>query len=258
MTFPVFVPLGPWRLHPHFVFEMAAYAVGFRIFWRAVRRGDVVSQTARLTSLLGAIVGAAIGAKVLAWLEDPPETWRLWTSSPAHVLTGKSLVGALLGGVVGAEIAKRRIGERTKTGDAYVVPLCVAVAIGRIGCFLSGLDDRTCGTATAAPWGLDFGDGVRRHPLPLYESAFMLALAVVFTRRARLGLPAGTLFREFVAVYCVWRAAIDFLKPELDFYFGLGGVQLAALIGLVVFRDGLASLFGFRRTLRPTPGAESE
>jgi phosphatidylglycerol---prolipoprotein diacylglyceryl transferase len=246
VTFPVFIPLGSLRLHPHFVFEVLAYAVGFRLFVRSIRRSDVVPQRARLVSLLGAVTGAAIGAKLLAWLDDPPATWRLWTTTPALALAGKSVVGAMLGGKIGAEIAKRGIGETTPTGDAFVVPLCVAIAIGRVGCLLSGLDDRTCGGATSFAWGVDFGDGVRRHPLPLYESAFLIALAVLFTRRARFALPAGTRFREFMALYLAWRVAVDFLKPGLDFYLGLGGVQLAALIGLYVFRDGFASLFAPR------------
>jgi len=38
--------------------------------------------------------------------------------------------------------------------------LAIGVAIGRIGCYLAGLDDFTYGTPTALPWGHDFGDGV--------------------------------------------------------------------------------------------------
>jgi len=48
----------------------------------------------------------------------------------------------------------------------------VGVAVGRIGLLFSqGIDDFTYGTPTALPWAHDFGDGVPRHPVQLYESA---------------------------------------------------------------------------------------
>jgi len=39
------------------------------------------------------------------------------------------------------------------------VPLAVGIAVGRIGCFLTGLDDHTYGLPTTLPWAVDFGDG---------------------------------------------------------------------------------------------------
>ncbi len=243
MTFPVYLNLGFVRLHPHLLFELIAYLIALRLLLRSVRHHDAVPAEVRAKTLLAALVGAVVGAKLLAWLEDPPQTWRQWSESPLTVLQGKSMVGGLLGGILAVEWKKKQMGETRKTGDAYVVPLCLGIAIGRIGCFLSGLDDRTCGTATTFSWGVDFGDGVARHPLPLYECVLMLGLALLFQFRSRFPLPPGARFREFVALYCAWRFLIDFLKPDLDFYAGLGGVQLAALIGLFFFRDGLGSLF---------------
>ena len=71
---------------------------------------------------------------------------------------------------------KRYIGLRTSTGDLYAIPLALGIAIGRIGCFLTGLSDNTYGTATNLPWAINFGDGIPRHPTQLYEIAFLLAL----------------------------------------------------------------------------------
>ncbi len=71
---------------------------------------------------------------------------------------------------------KRSIGLQQSTGDLYAIPLAVAIAIGRIGCFLTGLPDNTYGTPTNLPWAVNFGDNIPRHPTQLYEIIFLVTL----------------------------------------------------------------------------------
>ena len=92
------------------------------------------------------------------------------------------------------------------------MPLAAGIAIGRIGCFLSGLPDGTYGTPTSLPWGVDLGDGVARHPTALYESLFMIVLAAVLARvepHAR----RGDAFKLFMASYLTFRLLVDGIKP---------------------------------------------
>jgi phosphatidylglycerol---prolipoprotein diacylglyceryl transferase len=246
MEFPVRIPFFWTSLHPHVVFEVAAWFAGFLAFrFGGRRRADVVSKETRAYLSVIAVVGVAIGVKLAAWLDDPFETLRVVRESPALALQGRSIVGGLFGGVVAVRVARRRHAVAVPTGDRYALPFLVSAAIGRIGCFLTGLPDRTHGVATSLPFGVDFGDGVRRHPLQLYECGFLLLLAAFLAvRDRRLGdrRPPGALFDETAAVYFAWRFGIDFLKPYAP-YFGLfGGVQLIALCGLVWFRRGIFSL----------------
>ena len=74
------------------------------------------------------------------------------------------------------EFAKKLLVVRVSSGDLMVYPLLLALVIGRIGCFLEGLDDGTFGVAYSLPWAIDFGDGIRRHPTQLYELLFALLL----------------------------------------------------------------------------------
>ena len=97
-------------------------------------------------------------------------------NDPAYLVGGKTIVGALVGGLISVELAKRYIGLRTSTGDLYAIPLALGIAIGRIGCFLTGLSDNTYGTPTNLPWAVNFGDGIPRHPTQIYEIIFLLAL----------------------------------------------------------------------------------
>src|SRR6267154_2639817 len=166
----------------HFLFESLAYFVAFRIYlFERNKSGDFLSASTRWSIVAAAIGGAAAGSKILFWLEDPERTLEHWNSIQ-YLLSGKTVVGAILGGTLAVEWIKRRVGVTRRTGDLFAIPLAVGIAIGRIGCFLAGVHDDTHGIATSLPWGLDLGDGIRRHPVQLYESACMLLLALGLSR----------------------------------------------------------------------------
>ena len=89
--------------------------------------------------------------------------------SGVHAL-GFSMVGGIAGAIASIEAFKRFTGVSGSTGIVFAAPFAATVAVGRWGCFFSGLADFTYGTPTALPWGVDFGDGIARHPVQLYES----------------------------------------------------------------------------------------
>ena len=112
----------------------------------------------------------------------------------------------------------------------------LGMAIGRIGCFLSGLDDHTAGNPTSLPWGVDFGDGVPRHPTQLYEVAFLASWAALLAWRGdRLSRP-GDRFRAFMVGYLLYRLCIEAIRPIPFHYFGLlSGLQLLCVAGLLYY-----------------------
>jgi phosphatidylglycerol:prolipoprotein diacylglycerol transferase len=218
-------------LPPHLVFETLAYVVGFAIYNRSrTQAGDFLPDSARNSVIVAAILGAALGSKLLAWFEDPADLaghWHDWQ----FLLGGKTIVGGLLGGTITVEWTKHRLGITRRTGDLFALPLTLAIAIGRIGCFLAGLSDRTYGVPTALPWGVDFGDGIHRHPTQIYEIIFLLPLAVVLWRMSFKPHREGALFRVFLCAYLAFRLAIDFLKPD-PAILGLSAIQWVCLAAL--------------------------
>lgn len=217
----------------HWILEAIAYAAGFRLFLvLRKRRGDAISESTRITVIAGAAIGAALGAKLLHALLDPAATLAN-LGDPRLLLGGKTVVGGLLGGLAGVELVKKAVGETRSTGDLFVLPLCLAMSIGRVGCFLAGLGDHTHGVATSLAWGVDFGDGVPRHPAQLYEIAVLGAIALWASRR--VPAQSGDLFKGFLLAYLGWRFAIEFLKPEPRLYLGLSAIQVAALVGIAVY-----------------------
>ncbi|HEV8479731.1 MAG TPA: prolipoprotein diacylglyceryl transferase family protein [Candidatus Eisenbacteria bacterium] len=244
MTFPVVFHFGSLAVPAHLVFESLGYLLGFRTYLALRRRShDDIDEGVRWTAIAAAAVGAAIGSKVLGWLDHPAEAWA-HRGDFAWLLGGKTIVGGLLGGLIAVEIAKRAVGETRSTGDLFVIPLCVGMAIGRIGCFLAGLDDHTYGVATTLPWGVDFGDGVRRHPVQLYEIVVLGAIAA-WSWRARWRVQrSGDVFRGFMILYLGFRLLVDGIKPESRAYFGLlSGIQVACLVGLLYYARDLPRIF---------------
>jgi prolipoprotein diacylglyceryltransferase len=221
--------------HPllHTVFESLAYVCGYALYKRdRARAGDVIGEEQRWSVIAAAAVGALIGSRVLGLLEQAP---RVHITLAMALLPGggKTIVGGLLGGWIAVEAMKKLQGIRSRTGDLFAVPLCVGIAVGRIGCLLAGLADDTYGTPTSVPWAVDFGDGIARHPTQAYEFVFLLLLAMVLRWMQTKPHRQGVVFRVFLIAYLGWRLAIDFLKPQ-PLVGGMNWIQWACVAGLFV------------------------
>ena len=194
--------------------------------WRLLDAGQKI-ESAGLGYALALVTGAAIGGFGAGSLN-------LWLSGEPGI--GRSIVGALAGAIAAIEIFKAHSGIRGSTGLIFVPAFATSVTVGRWGCFLSGLDDQTYGTPTALPWGHDFGDGMLRHPVPLYESfamlAFLVAALVLIGRRQPFFMRNG--FYLLVLFYGAQRFVWEFLKPYGTV---LGPFNLFHLIcaGLVIY-----------------------
>jgi len=171
---------------------------------------------------------------VLGLAEQWPTVVAAWNSR--HILAlllspgGKTIAGGLLGGWIGVEAMKKLTGIQRRTGDLFALPLCVGIAVGRIGCFIAGIADDTYGKPTSLPWAVDLGDGIGRHPVQIYEILFLLLLAILVSKRA--ARREGTQFRIFLASYLSWRLFIDFFKPQ-PLIHGLNLIQWSCLAGIL-------------------------
>jgi prolipoprotein diacylglyceryltransferase len=213
MSFPVYLRLGSMSVHPHWVFDVLAYTAGIWLLTRRRRRvDDVVDTRTRWIVVAAALIGGVIGSHLLFVLEDLAPL-RSSNYDPMLFLGGKTIVGGLIGGVIAVEFVKARLGIEVATGDLLVLPLAAGIAIGRIGCFLTGLSDGTSGIATSLPWGVDFGDGTPRHPTQLYEIAFVVILSLFVARIGPRLRVTGDAFKIFVLGYLSFRVLVDFIKP---------------------------------------------
>jgi phosphatidylglycerol---prolipoprotein diacylglyceryl transferase len=212
-------------MHPHTVFEVLAYTAGFQAYlWLRRRDGDIVAPETRWSVIVAAAVGGALGSRLLAALLQPIALVDHW-AEPLVAFSGKTIVGGLIGGTLAVEWTKRRIGVTTRTGDLFAVPLALGIAIGRIGCFLTGLGDGTFGTPTALWSGIDFGDGIARHPTQLYEIGFLVAIAAALATSRAKRTATGDRFRLFMIGYLAFRLLVDAIKPDPHLALGLSSIQ---------------------------------
>ena len=202
-------------MHVHFVLDLVAWVVGLGAgYFAHVLRGRapqsrVVSAAQNLPVSYYAVLGfGAVGGAFLLGSIN-------LMLSGHDAIVGRSLVGALAGAIFVIEIYKKIFGIKGSTGVAFVGAFCVGAALGRVGCYLSGLEDFTYGIATTLPWGVDFGDGIMRHPVQLYEAGSMAIFAAAYFTglylKADWALRRG--FYIMVLVYAGGRFVFEFLKP---------------------------------------------
>jgi prolipoprotein diacylglyceryltransferase len=218
----------------HALFEYGGIALGVALYRRTRVRSGLggLTQPGGFAVVAGLLGGAAIGNKLVFLIERPDVWQRLLAGELA--MPGQSIVGGLIGGLIGVELAKALTGQTRSTGDAMVWPIAAGLAFGRIGCFIAGLHDDTFGLATRLPWGVDFGDGVPRHPTQAYDAIVALALAAAV--HGRFQRVPGLRFKLFLSGYLLWRFGIDGLKPVPHAYaFGWSGIQWVCAAALAAY-----------------------
>ncbi|NCD70595.1 prolipoprotein diacylglyceryl transferase family protein [Mucilaginibacter agri] len=234
MHFPVDITIGKAHIPVHFVCETLAYAIGYRYYTYLRRRShDSISDNSRMVIFVGAALGGFLGSHILGVLEKPDILSQMdWV----YFMGNTTIVGGLLGGLIGVELVKKLIGVTKSSGDIMVYPLILAMIIGRTGCFLAGLQDGTYGVATSLPWGVDFGDGIYRHPTNLYEILFWLLLwLILLNTERRHQFADGYRFKLLMISYLLFRFADEFIKPDYFFNFGLSSIQLACIAGILYY-----------------------
>jgi phosphatidylglycerol:prolipoprotein diacylglycerol transferase len=194
---------------------------------------------------VAALAGAFLGAK-LVYLGA--EGWLHWHDANRWVVlaTGKSVTGALLGGYLAVEIAKRLLGYRGTTGDWFAVIVPVGIVLGRVGCILNGC---CLGRACAPSWfTMNDANGVARWPAALVELLFnaLMLGAVLILRRQKI-LP-GQHFHIYLMAYGIFRFFHEFLRDTPQIVGPVSGYQIAAL---AIFALGAAGFAMRRQTTAP-------
>jgi phosphatidylglycerol:prolipoprotein diacylglycerol transferase len=211
----------------YIVIMVTSVTAAFMVARKTQGKSDLTRKE-RIALGIGALAGAMLAAKLPFLLSDPHG----FVSGRAWLDNGRTLTLGLVGGYFGVEATKLAIGIEKKTGDGFVVPVASGVAIGRLGCFVGGC---CFGIPTALPWGVDFGDGIHRHPTQLYELAFHASAIVFFTWAKSRGLFVRQRMKLYVISYFVYRFVTEFIRPEPRALFSLTMYQWSAIIFVPVF-----------------------
>ncbi len=233
MTFPYYFNIFGLNLHPHVVFEYLSIFVGFQIYMRTRKKHELSNDRAGSLFLV-TMFGGYFGGIILASLEHYDKIISSYHAGNLMLIQGKTIVGALLGGLIAVELYKKKIGYTKSTGDDIAIPLAIGLIIGRVGCFLTGVEDSTVGIHTDFFLGVDFGDGLR-HPTQLYEIAFLIILIFILHKVKKANIWDGFVFQLFMLSYLTFRFFIDFIKPIKPILFGLSAIQIACVLGVMYY-----------------------
>lgn len=90
--------------------------------------------------------------------------------------------------------------------------------------------------------GTNLGDGLKRHPIALYELLFLVVLFVFLRKLKQKNLKNGLLFQYFMIAYFAFRFCIEFIKPNTFFLMGLSSIQILCLICILYYQKTILNL----------------
>lgn len=222
------------------LFSILALAVGARL----LMTNATLSSESGIRGLAGALAGMFVGAKIGFLIQYPG----VFLSEGAGWLlpfSGHSLPGVVIGGWIGLRLVAG-IAERAMA-DALIPAAIATLFIYLLGATFWSLTEPGFG-APAQVWGIDFGDGVKRHPVALYGALALLPLLWGARWLSSWKLADGI---ASSALGCTWFGAamlLGFLQPPFGAVLlleqihprpalyppGLSGEQWLCLLGVLV------------------------
>lgn len=237
---PVLYQNGPFVLYTHDFFTMLGLLAGLLLYYYELRKRDMLGFEIFWISI-AALIGGGIGARLsVAWAH--PDYYGTFADVPlsyyfAH--SGKSIIGGIAGGYLAIYLAKRAFRYTRSTGDCYAAAIPLAMAIGRVGCFLSELP---LGRPTSLPWGISVSPAAASyfpdcpgclqpmHPTMIYEIIFNIIAFVLIVRYRHLIVVQGDSVKLYLLAAAVFRFFVEYLRVNPEMLWGLTSSQLALLV----------------------------
>jgi len=241
---------GHWHPACHLSFEVLGYITSFNIY-KHQPIPDILPPTDRKKLKWWTLGGAIIGAKLVPFFET------FLSVGFSALLSGKSLAGGLLGGIIGSELGKWKLKfASASTGDVLVYPLLWGSLVGRLGCSCSAVIDGMVGVplptswqALAPYWGvlvvntetpqhlssqvitlLNLNQGWAWNIASVEIGGLLLIAGGLAVLKHRHPLKTGQLFYSFCLGYFALRLVLDELKQALP---TLTVVQIISILGML-------------------------
>jgi len=240
--YPILFKSGSFELRSFGVLMMLAFLLGSILASRRAPRFGIKPasiQDATLGIVIAGVIGARLAYLGLNWNTE-------FAANPSSALTlkfdGLTSFGALiLGGLVAFWYCKSKKIDVLSFLDTMALPVLIAHALGRVGCFLNGC----CygHQVSGSPPGVHFHDMKGLYlPAQLYDAAMVLVGAVGLyflekTRRAR-GFSIGAMMVIYGLsryIYEFWRiGASSKMWGSLPFSQAQAMAALMMIVGLIL------------------------
>ena len=249
---PVLLEIGPLQIRYYGLFYALGFVITyFMIIYLAKRKEIPLTKDDAADFIIYQVIGIIFGARIvyilfynlLFYIRNPIEIIALWHG-------GLSFHGGLLGAIIATYLfCKKKKIHFYDIADIAVIPVALALALGRIGNFINA---ELYGRITDASWCIDYSknqyvsdipDGCR-HPSQIYESFknFFIFAVLWFIKDKKL--PKGSMFWSFVALYGLLRTLIEFFRqPDGQIGFIFNYFTMGQLLSFPLFMIGLYMLF---------------
>jgi len=253
---PVLLELGPFQVRYYGLFYALGFVIAyFLINYLAKRKELQITKDDVADFLVYVIAGVVGGARLiyvfvynpLFYLQNPLEIIAVWHG-------GLSFHGGLLGAIAATYLfCKRKKIEFYDIADIAVLPVALALALGRIGNFING---ELYGRLADASWCIDYSRNKFvenlpsgcRHPSQIYASIKNLLIFAVLWFIKDKKLPKGFMFWSFVALYSLFRTIVEFFRqPDEQIGFIFNYFTMGQLLSFPLFLMGLYMLFRLKR-----------
>ena len=236
--YPILISWGPLVLPSwHTLYAVGALAAYWLLQRGARLHASQLDRTDLARLYVVCYVCGYFGARLLSIVVEQPEVQGLWATLVALVHFGPmtfygGAIGCFLGGLTYVRL--RRLPLPTVLDLAIPAGL-LALAIGRIGCFLNGDDygkAAPLGPDGHAPWWAvtlpNLQDHIARWPVQLLEAGSVALLVLVLWRgfvRLRVAFRPGVVGFLGIVGYANLRFLLEFLRD--DFRGSIAGTWLS-------------------------------
>ena len=223
--------------HIKILYDLTGYLSAFWVTWffytKVFRRDELPnpfsSKNEKIEYMLSVIAGAMLWGILISTFDG----FMISGRNPENgILISKSIAGALFWWVITAEIYKYFHKIKIPTGILFLPGIIIWICIGRIGAIITWLRDFTYGTPTMLPWGIDFGDNIKRHPTMIHEMIILILFFLIFCiglsgKERKWWINNG--FYLFVIIYFLYRFFVGFIQPYSTWWFWLSTYQFISI-----------------------------
>ena len=236
-----FLTIGPISLNYYgLMYALGAIFVYF-VIKNLFRKQKVNINNDQILNLLtygvaGVILGGRIGYilfyNVSYYFSNPLKIFAVWEG-------GMSFHGGLLGVILaGYLFCRKNKFNFYQLADIVIVPIFIALALGRLGNFING---ELVGRISDVPWAMEFeGYPGLRHPSQLYEFAKNILTFGILYYLLKYKLKQGTYFWLGIMFYGLLRFLIEFTRePDIQIGFIFNYLTMGQLLSFPMLVIGL-------------------
>jgi len=253
---PVLLQLGSLQIMYYGLFYALGFVIAyFLIYYLAKRKALAITKDDVADLIVYLLAGVVAGSRIiyilfynlLYYIKNPFEIIAVWHG-------GLSFHGGMAGAIIATYLfcRKKKI-NFYDIADIAVIPIALALAIGRIGNFINA---ELYGRITSVPWCVDYSKNQYvsnlpsgcRHPSQIYESLknFFIFAVLWFVKDKKL--PKGFMFWTFVTLYGLLRTMMEFFRqPDEQVGFIFNYFTMGQLLSFPLFLIGLYMLFRLKK-----------